>query len=219
MSSQPNLELSALHVCEFAVPKHPVRHKMRSSSIEPGKSSSPMNSTELLKEGQTGAVPPPPTPPTPPQLIPEKENASTVQLMAAVEPVVGNVEPQPVAEGAEPYTEIKTIRKRGRKPKVVDVTETSSDGSQVTPRKKGRRGRPPASDGTPAKENVDRTTPEPAKRNEPDQQLDHQTSVASGSGTGDDLPPSSSQIGNKSALEAALEWGDFRTRTIGIGKQ
>ncbi|KZS19883.1 Uncharacterized protein APZ42_013658 [Daphnia magna] len=145
MLSRASLEPPVLPVSsEFAMPKHPVRQKAtRSTNAETAMPSSP---NAQSKEEGTAPLP------SHSSLYPDSTEGSLAVDVASGPVISGMKDKEPqrlIEQGATAYTEIKVIRKRGRKPKIPEMikeTETSSE----TPPKKGRRGRPPA-DGTPAK--------------------------------------------------------------------
>ena len=221
-SYRPSLELSALHGSgiEFAVPRNPaIRPKNRSSSMEP-KTASPAAgvSTEtasplLESKDVPDAV----------ITVQDAESPTGINAYSTGEVEIPEEEPtSPPADGdaekTEELTGIRTLRKRGRKPKVSDVTEESSDSSKPTPRKKGRRGRPSANDkpveGTPSKESSKNGAQKEVKEPETTSTPPQPEPGPSTAGT----EPTLSQAVKASELEAVLEWRDIRTRPIDIGK-
>lgn len=203
MLSRASLEPPILPISsEFAMPKHPVRQKVtRSANAETATPSRPST------ESKDGTAPLP----SHPSLYPDSTDCS-LAAYAAGGPVTAemrNKDVQHLVE-KEAYTEIKVVRKRGRKPKIPEMikeTETSSE----TPPKKGRRGRPPA-DGTPAK-NKSGT----AKKNQqPERTESSDNRPASANPEQSNVDP----VGDKSSEEYVREmeeaWRDLRKRSYEI---
>jgi hypothetical protein len=151
---------------EFAMPKHPVRQKAtRSGNNELNKPTSPC--AQLKEEGIAPL-------PSHPSLYPDSTESSP-----AVDLARGSSVPEALDKGPSimaekettAYTEIKVVRKRGRKPKILEIIK-ETDSSTETPPKKGRRGRPP-SDGTPAKNKTNG-----AKKNQEPEKSEANTSRA-----------------------------------------
>ena len=107
-----------------------------------------------------------------------------------------------------PYTEIKVVRKRGRKPKIPEVIKETDSSTETLP-KKGRRGRPPA-DGTPAKNKTNG-----AKKNQEPEKSESNASRPPPDQTNADTGSDKSSEDYLRELDEVVE--ELRTRSYQIG--